>query len=69
MERLNELSSIFVTHLDLLDDLEQFKMCTGYKVQSSSDSGEPHEIRDRMPATIKELDEWRATFEEIRGWN
>lgn len=42
VERLNQLSSIFVTHLDLLDDLEEFKICTSYTVQSSSDSGEPH---------------------------
>ena len=27
VERLNQLSSIFVTHVDLLDDLEKFKIC------------------------------------------
>jgi adenylosuccinate synthase len=29
-ERINKLSSVFLTHLDLLDDLEEIKVCTGY---------------------------------------
>merc|ERR1711957_381368 len=29
-ESTNKLSSIFLTHLDLLDDLENIKICTGY---------------------------------------
>jgi adenylosuccinate synthase len=30
-ERLNTINSLFVTHLDLLDDLEDIKVCTAYK--------------------------------------
>jgi len=52
-----------------LDDLEEFKICTGYRVQSSSDSGEPHEIGGRMPATIQEFGEWKALYEKQTGWN
>jgi len=44
----------------VLDDLENFNICTGYTVQSASDSGEPHIVSGRMPATIKEFGEWKA---------
>ena len=30
-ERTNKLSSVFLSHLDLLDDLDEIKICTGYK--------------------------------------
>lgn len=30
-ERINTINSIFVTHLDLLDDLDEIKVCTAYK--------------------------------------
>ena len=68
IERLNNLSSIFVTHVDLLDDIENFKICTGYSVQSSTDSGEPHEVHGRMPCSLKELGSWKPTYEQFSGW-
>ena len=33
-ERINKLDSLFLTHLDLLDDLEEIKVCTGYMNKS-----------------------------------
>lgn len=30
-ERINKLDSLFLTHLDLLDDLDEIRVCTGYK--------------------------------------
>lgn len=30
-ERTNKLSSVFLTHLDVLDDLEEIKVCSAYK--------------------------------------
>lgn len=30
-ERLNKISSVFLTHLDLLDHLDEIKVCTGYQ--------------------------------------
>lgn len=47
-ERTNMLSSIFITHLDLLDDLDQIKICTGYTTEAG-------DIKNRMPATIREF--------------
>lgn len=37
-ERINKMSSIFLTHLDLLDHLDEIKVCTGYK----SEDGKIH---------------------------
>lgn len=65
---MNQLSSIFLTHVDLLDDLEEFKICTGYSVQSAADSGEPVHIEGRMPATITEFGEWKAIYKSLPGW-
>ena len=30
-ERINRLSSLFITHIDLFDDLDEIKVCTGYE--------------------------------------
>ena len=68
VERLNELSSVFVTHVDLLDDLKEFKICTGYSVHSSVDSGEPMIIEGRMPCNIRELGSWKAKYQKMHGW-
>ena len=32
VERLNEMNSIFITHLDILDQLDKFKICTSYSI-------------------------------------
>ena len=68
VERLNNLSSIFVTGIDLLDDAEEFKICTGYSVQSIVDSGESTVMEGRMPATLQEFEKWKPKYEKIEGW-
>lgn len=61
-ERMNKLSSVFLTHLDLLDDLDEIKVCTSYK----SASGEV--TKGRIPATIKEFGTLEANYEVLKGW-
>lgn len=53
---------MFLTHLDLLDDLEEIKVCTSYKTKS----GEL--IKGRIPATIKEFGTLEANYEVLKGW-
>jgi len=60
-ERCNKLSSIFLTHLDLLDDLDEVKICTGYKTPEGV-------LRDRQPATIREYGTWTAEYTVLKGW-
>lgn len=66
-ERINKLSSIFITHLDLLDDLDQIKVCTGYERKVDAEGGTTKEI-GRLPATIDEYGQWNAVYETFEGW-
>lgn len=45
-ERINKLSSIFLTHLEVLDHLDEIKVCTGYRWPDGTVT------RGRIPATI-----------------
>lgn len=60
-ERTNMLSSIFLTHLDLLDDLDEIKVCTGYTTESG-------QIKNRLPTTIRELGQLKAQYTVLEGW-
>jgi len=62
-ERINKLDSLFLTHLDLLDDLEEIKVCTGYKNKSGDSLP-----RGIMPSTIVEYASWTAQYETLKGW-
>lgn len=55
-DRINKLSSIFLTHLDLLDNLDEIKVCIGYK------SPDGTVTKGRMPATIKEFASLTAQY-------
>jgi adenylosuccinate synthase len=68
-ERINKLNSIFLTGLDLLDDLDEFKVCTGYERTLEEGDTRPNKIRGIIPATIKEFGELRAVNETMPGWN
>lgn len=61
-ERINKLSSIFLTHLDLLDHLDEIKVCTGYRAADGTVT------KGRMPATIKEFASLTAQYETLKGW-
>lgn len=61
-ERINKLSSIFLTHVDLLDHLEEIKVCTGYRGLDGTVT------QGRMPATIKEFSTLTAEYVTLKGW-
>lgn len=61
-ERINKLSSIFLTHLDLLDHLEEIQVCTGYKSQDGTLT------KGRLPATIKEFSVLKPEYITLKGW-
>jgi len=68
-EALNAISCIFLTHLDLLDDLDEIKICTGYKkVTVKDDKQVTEEIRGRLPASIREYGLWQPQYETMKGW-
>ncbi len=59
--RLNGLTGVAVTKLDVLGGLESLKICTGYQVD-----GEP--VND-FPASLKTLAACEPVYEELPGWS
>ena len=58
--RLNGLTGLAITKLDVLTTLNPVKICVAYQVNGAS--------RDTIPATLKELERCQPVFEELPGW-
>ena len=57
---INHLSSLFITKLDVLDDLDMVPVCTGYRSR-----GKP---LDWIPAIAEEYEQVEPVYEELPGW-
>ena len=57
---LNSMSGLCVTKLDVMDELETVRICTGYKVD-----GKPV---DTVPIGAEGLEKVEAVYEEMSGW-
>ncbi|MBW2238263.1 MAG: adenylosuccinate synthase [Deltaproteobacteria bacterium] len=58
--RLNGLTGLVITKLDVLDGLESLKICTGYAYNG--------ETLDDFPANLKILGACKPVFETLPGW-
>lgn len=58
--RLNSLSEIFLTKLDVLDTLEVLKVCVAYEIDG--------ERVDHMPYHQSQLHKAVPVYEEFPGW-
>ncbi|AGB42468.1 adenylosuccinate synthase [Halobacteroides halobius DSM 5150] len=58
--RVNGLTSLAVTKLDVLDELEEVKICTGYKYQG--------ELLTEFPTNEEILKECKPVYETLSGW-
>ncbi len=58
--RLNGLTGLAITKLDVLTTLNPVKICVAYNQDGVK--------RDTMPGTLKELERCRPIFEELPGW-
>jgi adenylosuccinate synthase len=58
--RLNGLTSLVITKLDVLDGLESLKICAGYEFNG--------ETLDDFPANLKTLEACKPVFETLPGW-
>ncbi len=58
--RLNGITGLAITKLDVLDGMEALKICTAYEYR-----GETLEV---MPASLKVLEECRPIYETLPGW-
>jgi adenylosuccinate synthase len=58
--RINNLDSLVITKLDVLDVLDEIKICTGYRYKG-----------DRLksfPPDIQVLEQCRPEYETVKGW-
>ena len=59
--RLNSLSGICLTKLDVLDGLEKVGICTGYTIDGA--------VTDKVPASAEKYALCRPVIEELPGWS
>ncbi len=57
---INGFDSIVVTKLDVLDEFEQIKVCTAYRLGGRT--------LDEMPATVREIEKLEPVYECVPGW-
>ncbi len=58
--RVNGLTQLAITKLDVLDDLETIKVCTGYKYGN--------QVLTEFPADLEVLKSCQPLYEELPGW-
>ncbi|WP_224984634.1 adenylosuccinate synthase [Geomonas agri] len=58
--RINGLSGIAITKLDVLTGLDTIKVCTGYKYNN--------QILDEIPASLEVMEQCTPVYEELPGW-
>ncbi|MEY4166965.1 MAG: hypothetical protein RIR52_789 [Acidobacteriota bacterium] len=57
---LNGLEALALTKLDVLDDLDEIKVCIGYRING--------EVTDRIPYDAGQMDEATPIYETLPGW-
>jgi adenylosuccinate synthase len=59
--RLNGMNELALTKLDVLDDFETIKVCTGYHLNGNK--------TDVFPLDADEVEKLEPVYREFRGWN
>lgn len=60
MRRINGLTSINLTKLDVLSDLETIRLATAYNLEGQSITA--------VPSTIEALERVEVVYEDLPGW-
>ncbi|HBG91887.1 MAG: adenylosuccinate synthase [Nitrospirae bacterium GWF2_44_13] len=58
--RVNGFSGIVLTKLDILDGLEEIKICTAYRFEGK--------LYEEFPKELNILEKCEPVYEEVRGW-
>ncbi|MCQ9373346.1 MULTISPECIES: adenylosuccinate synthase [unclassified Methyloversatilis] len=58
--QINGISGLCVTKLDVLDGVEELKVCTGYRIEG--------ELSDILPVGAEELSRCEPVYETLPGW-
>ena len=57
---INGIQEIALTKLDVLDNLDEIKICTGYRIDGK--------LQKSFPADIKSLESVETEFKTVKGW-
>lgn len=69
--RLNTLSELGITKLDILDELDEVKVCTGYEIDGKRVAHVPYhqsELHHVVPV-YETLPGWKTSTENARAWD
>ena len=58
--RINSVSGLCITKLDVLDELPEVRLCTGYRIDG--------ERRDTPPGSAEEIARCEPVYEDMPGW-
>lgn len=58
--RINGIDSIALTKLDVLDKLDEIKICVGYEINGQK--------CDFLPSTLEDYDDLKPIYETLPGW-
>jgi adenylosuccinate synthase len=58
--RLNGLSNLAVTKLDVLGGIDKIKICTSYEIDGK--------VEENFPASLSRLQKARPVYHELKGW-
>ena len=66
--RLNSVTELVITKLDVLDGLEKIKVCIGYKKKNTKLSSFPHNLSEITPV-YREFSGWKSLVGEARKFS
>lgn len=66
--RINGLTALAVTKLDVLSGLERVPVCVAYRVDGKENEEFPIECLDRAVPVFRELDGWGSEIAQARTW-
>lgn len=69
---LNQLSSLYLTDLDVLDELDDIKICKSYKYTKpglkEGDASTEVEVEGIHPTIINDFENLHPVYKTVKGW-
>lgn len=69
---LNQLSSVVLTNLDVLDELDEIKICKRYKlagkIMDDGTQAPDEEVEGIQPTIISDFERMSPMYKTMKGW-